>query len=726
MQFVHSMSMVLFLVPYFLLPLLIRAGPLSTASSTASLPPSLAVIVPPCAQSCVKSSITQNFPTCQQQQDFSCLCINSAVSGLTLGEQSLSCLASACPSDVFYADAVAVYKVCEGVQNSSPMTHTVLTATQSTIKTISGSVHIPTSAPNDTSSTVSSNSIESCSTYPPSITTTAIVTATSKSSSTSSSSSSSVLSVSPIIPKSTTFTSTSASTPSLPSSTHATTSSSTSSATPAAGPVLTKPQIAGVTVAVVGVAAISFGILFFILCRRRRRNSKRRNSGSSFGGDKIIESQQGSRRTSAVMARNPENGDRPRNLPTNIVSHTLADSAANNESRWTLWPKAADEEEIGVVVDHGRGSQAVDDNFPVSAASRRTNSQLLPDKPTYSLYPSPLRIKTQMSPISPIAGNTDSRQRPAMPPARPSPRGRNSSDTSQATLQRGRFNEQLSPTDPFVDPHTGSHPSTHTNHQSQVPPVRLPYPSALNYGPWTRSAETIRKPVPARESLSAPRSQPLLNRSHPGFENGNSTGDPRSQGLALSDLLPSSETRSQRSFPQRKSSRRPATYFSMNSDTSFEDAEDDDEMPRQHHRLLSTADRSYHGQVRYPRIPSSVAPLTNHQPSLGSPKRPQRPRVQVELNPARDKSFSKAPASRDNPASLLAKRRGTGRASELAQELRDREIGEDELHQTAKWKILVSPGLDGIKDEGPPTTFGSPRTGRSMERASPTSRKRGN
>ncbi len=154
-------------------------------------------------------------------------------------------------------------------------------------------------------------------------------------------------------------------------------------------------------------------------------------------------------------------------------------------------------------------------------------------------------------------------------------------------------------------------------------------------------------------------------------------------------------------------------------------------MPEHHHVLSPVSERSPPEQVIYPRIPGSVVPLTHHQPSLGSPQRPQRPhrsqlpRVQVELNPSRDKSLPRAPAPLDHPASLLAKRRGGQKASELAEELRNREVGEDELRQTAKWKILVSPGLDGIKDAGTPTNFGSPRAAKSGDWTSPTSRKRG-
>ncbi len=163
----------------------------------------------------------------------------------------------------------------------------------------------------------------------------------------------------------------------------------------------------------------------------------------------------------------------------------------------------------------------------------------------------------------------------------------------------------------------------------------------------------------------------------------------------------------------------------MDSDTSFEDAGEDDEMPEHRHVLSPVSERSPPGQVRYPKIPGSVVSLTQHQPSLGSPTRPRRPRVQVELDPSRDKSLPRTPAPLGNPASLLAKRRGDHKASELAHELRNREIGEDELRQTAKWKILVSPGVEGIKDAGTPTAFGSPRTAKSTEWVSPTSRSSG-
>ena len=378
-----------------------------------------------------------------------------------------------------------------------------------------------------------------------------------------------------------------------------------------------------------------------------------------------MESREGSRRASAVMASSPEHVDRSRDLPTSVTHQTHAAPTTSDGSRWDLWARGVNSEEIGAAVDPQRASDAAHDSPQVSTTSRRTDSQLLPDKPTYSLYPSPLRIKTQMSPASPIAGSV------TMPLTRPPPRGRNSSDTSQVHLQRGRFNEQFSPSDPFVDPYTSSPPSTHAKQQDQVAPTQHPYPNMLDYESRARLTEITRKPVLARYSLSAPRSQPLLNQSQPGLENGISTSAPRSQGLASSDLVPSSEIRSQRPAPRRKSNRRrPPTHFSMDSDTSFEDAGDDEEMPGQHHVLSPVAESSSRGQVRYPRIPGSTVPLTTHQPFLGSPTRPRRPRGQVELNPLRDKSLPRVPAPLYDPASLLAKRRGDQKASELAEELR--------------------------------------------------------
>ena len=708
MQFFHSMSMVLSLIPYFLFPYTIRAGPLSTVS----LLPGIAEVVPPCAQSCVKSLIAQNFPACRQQQNINCLCTNNSISGLTIGEEALSCLASTCPSDIFNAAAIPVYEVCQGVPGFQPMTHSIITATQSSFTSVIADSHVQTTLLNETSSTSALPS--SISTQSPITTSSASVNNATTSTTctslfTSSSTSISSVDVPPIIPKTTTSITASASVPSSPSSTLFTASSASSSATPAANHVLTKPQIAGVTVAGAGAAAISFGILFFIFCRRRRHNSNKRNSGSSFGGGEIIESQQGSPNIPTVVASNLEDGYRSRNLPMNNSSQTYAASAASNESRWSTWPSGVESEGTRAALNPAYGSPHT------STTTRRTNSQLLPDKPSYSLYPSPLRIKPPISPLLPVAGSAGIGQRTRTPLTKPSPRGRNSSDTSQVHLQHGRFNEQFSPTDPFIDPQSHSSTSSNAKQIGKFSPSQLPPPNALNRAPWNRSVETIRKPVPARQSLSATKSQPLSDRSQLGLGIGTSADSSRSLGLASSEVLPSSGIPPPRFAPRKKSNRRrPPTHFSMDSDTSFEDAGDNDEIPGHHQVLSPVKERSPSGQVRYPRIPGSEYPVAQHQTSLGSPtRRPRRPRVQVELNPLRDKSLPRPPVPLDNPASLHAKRRGDQKASELAQELRDHEVGEDELRQTAKWKILVSPGLEGIKDAGTPTTFGSPRTARS-------------
>lgn len=73
----------------------------------------------------------------------------------------------------------------------------------------------------------------------------------------------------------------------------------------------------------------------------------------------------------------------------------------------------------------------------------------------------------------------------------------------------------------------------------------------------------------------------------------------------------------------------------------------------------------------------------------------------------------------DRSDSLLSKRRGEEKASEMAKELQQKSDCDSYARRTAKWKILVSPGLEGIEHAGTPTTFGSPRTVKSGDWTAP-------
>ena len=150
MQFFHSISMAFFLGSFlhFLLIPWTLAGPVSMGSLT----PTLAQVIPICAQGCLESFIASNFPSssCGTPSDFGCLCVSNSTSGLTIGEGGLECLFSACPDyDFDNTIALNVYEVCADVRGAKPNTHSTLTATSTTFISATGGVRAtPTNSSN--------------------------------------------------------------------------------------------------------------------------------------------------------------------------------------------------------------------------------------------------------------------------------------------------------------------------------------------------------------------------------------------------------------------------------------------------------------------------------------------------------------------------------------------------------------------------------------------------
>jgi hypothetical protein len=118
----------------------------TSTSLPTSLPTSLQNSIPACAQPCVVSSLYEQFPlSCTSQGDFNCLCSHYSTTGLSLGEVALGCVYASCPSEQGSVTA-AVYNVCLGQMNAVEPTHSALTVTAfaSTVPPATSTV-IPTS-----------------------------------------------------------------------------------------------------------------------------------------------------------------------------------------------------------------------------------------------------------------------------------------------------------------------------------------------------------------------------------------------------------------------------------------------------------------------------------------------------------------------------------------------------------------------------------------------------
>lgn len=711
---------------HFLLIPWTLAGP----ASMGSLTPYLAQVIPTCAQGCLESFIATNFPSssCGTPPEFGCLCVSSSASGLTIGEGALECLFSECPDNDFdNSAAVDVYEVCASVQGAKPNTHPTLTATSATVASTTGAVRATT-----TNNDVLSYHSDSESTFPGASsaalwTNTVITTATGSPSPVPRSSSSLDYArttkaasggVGLIATPLTTSTSTSTSTSTPLSISTSTSTSSTSSASAAtspsavaaaAKPVLTKPQIAGVTVAGVGAAAIAFGLCFLVFCLRRKHN--KRHSGWSFGGDKIIDSQETTPDMAAVGGGEFEHHPQPSGPPAVIAAPPprrelrIVTPATSSDDGWNRYQKTMNPEEENAIAVHPPPpkSSNLSPIDPITPASYRTSSQLLPDKPIYSLFPPPLRLTPRNSsapaglgpsgPAAPPQGNS--------PYAKYGPRFPSNMDTSQAYLQPGS-GRQRSLSDPFYDDFNRSlAPNVHPNVRASRPrspgssrPVPDSYPVA-----WTPNDG---RPVPALQSPSARglrlapsrTQQPSLPKPYP-------PPPPIEQ-----HYLAAIERSRSRKDPRRKQSNSSSkfTRFSNGSETSFEDAEEE-EAPAARRFLSPVAESPAlrsppRSAITYPSIPLSAAESPTRTPPERAPARPELP---------------------TRTDSLLTKRLGEQKAREIAGRLQGTHEGvNQDVRNTAKWKILVSPGLNDLESSGSPQSArGNGRTTRPPMNMSP-------
>ncbi|KAL8725130.1 MAG: hypothetical protein Q9181_006534 [Wetmoreana brouardii] len=519
-------------------------------------------------------------------------------------------------------------------------------------------------------------------------------------------------------------------TPTPTESTAQTSASATTAAAAAAQPVLTKPQIAGVTVGSIAAAGLVFGLLALFFWLRGRRKKQRRSSDASFGNDRIvIDRPRTPSQPSAVAAPDVEGGNREVGISEPYRQDVQAATARPQSTRWSFWRKSIKPEDIGVAVAPSPAQQTAYDRSPVtpmSAASYETASRLLPDKPTYdkptySLFPPPLRLSsynTQVSPIDAPEPQYASFGRAELGTVvRPAPRGRGTMDTSQTHLHLGQPTIRAVPSDPFIDASSSSRtadPQQFRTLPAQRPKVAASHPVIHQYGQWAEPAQLPRKPVPARlppNSLHAGQPSDALNHS--------SYLPPHLATLAADPLISQKQgqpSRRKSSGRRKANERRPETFLST-SDTSFEDAGSDDELPPPLPQstlspvVESPPSRPQTAGVRYPVVPTSAA----ESPSVNRTVREvRREREQLELNPASDRSKGKAKASPKTPSPKMPSPRDKALPSAppvpelVGTELRERQQAPDSSSErikpgSAKWNILVAPGMEGIENIGSPS-----------------------
>ncbi|MCJ1255214.1 hypothetical protein MMC24_003030 [Lignoscripta atroalba] len=510
------------------------------------------------------------------------------------------------------------------------------------------------------------------------------------------------------------------------------TASPTDSPALAPKPILTKPQIAGVAVAGIACAAIVFGLLFFLFCLRRKRNGKR-DSGSSFGGDHVVEILPTRPSTSATLARYPQGVNPPGGPTPARVQQPFGVPNRASEKSFSFWRKSVKPEDIGVAVAPEMVQDINQDSSPISVASYRTTSQLLPDKPLYTLFPTPLRSGPSLDArrtLRRLDEDTEYTVPPSTGPPKPAHRGWNSTVTSQAAIPQGMVRTQTSNADPFVDNYHDPRAQMYAmerrraESRSRLSRIIPPDSRAAQRNSW-RQPQTSFPPnqhidraippilaVGQASRYSKPQSQsvdPIVYPSRTTFAPINWDTNPQTVG--------------RRSVPEHRKStgRRPLTHYTNASDTSFEDDLDEvDELPARGSGLSPVAEspktRTPLSEIRYPSIPHLTASPKERRPSPESPTRRPQKRKQVESsvenyaskNTGKGREVVQRPSHPAREDSLLAKRRGSQEAMNIAREVKERQDVNNSPVGSAKWKILVSPGLEGIENHGPSHNARSP------------------
>ncbi|MCJ1341717.1 hypothetical protein MMC09_007014 [Bachmanniomyces sp. S44760] len=475
-------------------------------------------------------------------------------------------------------------------------------------------------------------------------------------------------------------------------------------------PVLSKPQIAGVTIAGVASGALAFGVLFCLFVIRRRHDD-RRNSGSSFGADQASSENEKSLESSASVSASSfaiPAYDQPRQQLRSPprAPQFLRVPNAGSPSQLSLWRRSARLEDIGVAIGPGPACDLTQENSPMSAASYRTISQLLPEKPiysqpSYSLFPGIARTNSSMAPEAATGQRAyPGYDLPSVPAPKAVHQSWNARSSGMSGVQRHDFGSQPRyptpllglPPDPRAQMYAMEHgqralpshlpriatPESHGPLKNSWVPPASQRPSSLQAAGFSHSGEpgtgTLSSPAELESPEDVPRS-PLNNSVYPTIASAAGPSAIRNAALYPAPL----QQRPKRNI------RRPITQFTTGSETSFEDEITPPEEPR---RNLGNPNGPLN-QIRYPSIPGSAAtsPGRRTSPNSNVPGVPGTALVYTAAVPI------ELPARSD---SLLAKRLGPHAAAHMARGFEDRHA--NATQQSNKGGMgAYSPDLHGLE-----------------------------
>lgn len=306
----------------------------------------------------------------------------------------------------------------------------------------------------------------------------------------------------------------------------------------------------------------------------------------------------------------------------------LVTPATSSEDGWEDYQKTMTTDDIGVAVGPPIPITTAEHSPNTPKSTRTTNSQLLPDKPRFSLFPSPLRINPRnniSAQGSQPSGDPTSPQAPCS--AGPSPQFPNAmGNTSQANLQ-GRPDPSRWLSDPFYDPRNRTPPHIYPYVQASRPlSPRSKYPDHPAFRLSTQVEPTgvaARNPIPPNQSPSArflyPSSYRTQKPNHPRTQ---SSSGPAEQHY--NEMMDNSHRRKGHSKNKSEFSRPLTgdTFFSdTGSETSFENSDSEDD-----HDLG-------HRSSRPMRPRSNLSPVAESPRKLGSPFQHQQDRFQYPAVP---------------------------------------------------------------------------------------------
>ncbi|KAN0083078.1 hypothetical protein V8E54_002166 [Elaphomyces granulatus] len=674
------------------------SNPSAAACSAGTI--SLIDKIPSCAWCCVEQFINSEYPAglCSDPQDINCLCTHNTTNGLTLGETALGCLISSCPLND--TASLGVYQICDSVPHALPKTHATITAT--VIATTSRTVPTPFSPTGASNMSTSPSNILS----------------TSNNIGTTSSN---------------LFPTTSPASQTVGAATFGGTVQTSSSSSPlpsatGAKSPLSTPAVLGISVGGGVSALILSGLLFFCCARRVRQRKLHAQDSDSFEiGGEMAEPPDFTLfppRNQVVNWQNhggPNSGPIPQIAP--LRPRIRDDPLKETSKKFAVAPDTRTEAS-GVAIS----PEADLENSPESQPSQRTLSQLLPDKPNYTLYAD----ARPASGVTVFEEDADQSKSIFGPPLQSLGKG-NMMFGQRNPLKTQRRTDYQSSTGQVSDPRAVMYALERVqNSRSAVPHSILP---VRNASFETESRNNIQPLQPAKCPPPRERGVPPL----PNSVGGNRKIVGRDMG--------SSQDR-YNSSGQRLNSR-----ISIASDTSFEslDADDDDDLQLDwgHNPLRRLSpireivapadgvDRQlpYVSPFNYPKVPQPASNMSeiqiNSTSQLAKSYIPPPARQWNSAAPIHSRSQSQPqwvedvyivtksdPVSRTRSASpgsgLLAKRRGDSIADRIENDFklgREKNLTSRYERGRSRWTIVKQGvGKDRKADLKPPVISDAPKT----------------